>query len=163
MIPMLLDALKAYLENIVKVFELPTAVQKNDVVQIFRAPEVHKMRLPNSSAIQKYVPYIIVQAVSGKYDQPTGMRSNSLINVRLICCTYSVDEEEGSIMLMNIIDAIILRLLKDGVIAKKYKIATDAGIEYVVYPEDTAPYYAGEIVFSVMLSPIEREVNLSAL
>ena len=159
MIPMLLDALKAYLENIVKVFELPTAVQKNDVVQIFRAPEVHKMRLPNSSAVQKYVPYIIVQAVSGKYDQPTGMRSNSLINVRLICCTYSVDEEEGSIMLMNIVDAIILRLLKDGVIAKKYKIAT----EYVVYPEDTAPYYAGEIVFSVMLSPIEREVNLSAL
>ena len=66
-------------------------------------------------------------------------------------------------MLMNVIDAIILRLLKDGVIAKKYKIATDTGVEFVAYPEDTAPYYAGEIVFSVMMSPIEREVNLSGL
>ena len=58
-------------------------------------------------------------------------------------------------MLINVMDAVRIKLLKKVVIAKKYKVDTEAGIEYVIYPEDTAPYYAGEIDFSVMLPPIE--------
>lgn len=161
MIPIFLDELKAFLENVVSVFELPTVVQKNDTKKVFRPPEVHKMRLPDSTDYKKYAPYIIAQAVTGKYNQPTGNRSNSIVNVRLICCSYSDNEEEGAVLLLNVISEIIQQLLKQGVIARKYKIDTDSGIEYIIYPEDTAPYFAGEIDFSVMLTPIEREVILS--
>ena len=121
------------------------------------------MRLPRSTSYKKFAPYIIIQVANGKDGQPAGKRSQSAVNIRLICCTYCENEEEGALMLINVMDAVRIKLLKKVVIAKKYKVDTEAGIEYVIYPEDTAPYYAGEIDFSVMLPPIEREVDLSGL
>lgn len=161
MIPVFLNDFKDFIYEVVKDFSLPTAVQKDDVINKPRAPELHLMRLPRSTSYKKFAPYIIIQVATGKDEQPTGKRSQSAVNIRLIFCTYCENEEEGALMLLNVMDAVRLKLLKKVVITKKYKVDTDAGIDYVIYPEDTAPYYAGEMDFSVMLPPTEREVNLS--
>jgi len=161
MLFILLNDLKIFINEAVKNFSLPTAVQKDDTANEPRAPELHLMRLPRSTSYKKFAPYIIIQVVTGKDGQPTGNRSQSVVNIRLIFCTYSEDEEEGALMLLNVMDAVRLKLLENVVIAKKNKVDTDAGIDYLFYPEDTAPYYAGEMDFSVMLPPIERKVDLS--
>lgn len=163
MITIFLNDLKGFIDEAVRNFSLPTPVQKDDVINEPRAPEPHLMRLPKSTSYKKFAPYIIIQVATGKDGQPTGKRSQSAVNMRLIFCTYCENEEEGALMLINVMDAVRIKLLKKVVIAKKYKVDTEAGIEYVIYPEDTAPYYAGEIDFSVMLPPIEREVDLSGL
>ncbi len=163
MITIFLNDLKDFIDETVKNFSLPTPVQKDDVTNKPRAPELHLMRLPRSTSYKKYAPYIIIQVATGKDGQPTGKRSQSAVNMRLICCTYCENEEEGALMLINVMDAIRFKLLESVVIVKKYKIDTEVGIEYVIYPEDTAPYYAGEIDFTVMLPPIEREVSLNVI
>ena len=62
----LLDELKSLLVKSTKHYELPEAIQKGDTEQKFRAPEIYKMRLPDSNDAKKKAPYIIAQYVTGK-------------------------------------------------------------------------------------------------
>ena len=57
----LLYGLKKFCESKTETLKLPTAVQKGDEEETERAPEVHIMRLPTSSAAKKYAPYILLQ------------------------------------------------------------------------------------------------------
>lgn len=159
----ILDALSAFVTDATAHFSLPTAVQQGDTEQLFRAPEVHKMRLPQSTSYKKYAPYIIVQYVTSKDVQKHGERSDSTAAIRLIFCVYNDDEEAGSLDLVNVIDAVRLRLLREVVIAGKYRVDTDASLETLIYIDDTAPYYGGEMMFTVEVPPIEREVDLSGI
>ena len=155
----LLKALVLFVKDATAHFSLPTAVQKGDTEQESRAPELHKMRLPQSTSYKKYAPYIIAQVVTAKDEQKHGSAAESSEVVRLIFCTYNEDEEEGSLDLANLIDAVRLRLGREVVFGGKYRVDTDAGIESMIYTEDTAPYYGGEMMFVVECPPIEREVN----
>lgn len=155
-----LEHFKEYLTAKTAHFRLPTAVQKGDSEQKFRAPEIYKMRLKNSSEAKKVAPYIIVQYVNGMDKQPEGKNSDSTAFFRFIFCVFSDDEQEGSAMLLNVMDAVRIGLLKDVVIAGRFKLDKEASLEMLVYNEDTAPYYAGELVGTFILPPIEREVPL---
>lgn len=155
----LLDDLKSFLVGVTKHYELPEALQKGDTEQKFRAPEIYKMRLPNSNDAKKKAPYIIVQYVTGKDYHRQLQQSQSTAIVRLIFCVYNKDEEEGALSLLNVMETVRLELMKQVLIGKCFKLDTDAGVESLVYPEDTAPYYAGEMMFTVFVPPTEREVN----
>ena len=154
----LLDDLKSFLVGVTKHYELPEALQKGDTEQKFRAPEIYKMRLPNSNDAKKKAPYIIVQYVTGKDYHRQLQQSQSNAVVRLIFCVYNKDEEEGALSLLNVMETVRLELMKQVLIGKCFKLDTDAGVESLVYPEDTAPYYAGEMMFTVFVPPTEREV-----
>lgn len=154
----LLDDFEAFLEDTTKHFALPVATQKGDTEQKFRAPEIHKMRLPNSNDAKKKTPYIIVQYVTGKDFQKQAQQSQSVAIVRLIFAVYSDNEQEGAISLLNVMETVRIALMKKVVIGRCFKIDTEDGVESIVYPEDTAPYYAGEMMFSVLVPPTEREV-----
>ncbi len=158
---MFLQAMKEYCEQKTSRFSLPTSIQKGDTERKFRAPEVYKMRLTDSSAAKKLAPYIIVQFVNGMDKQPHGQNSDSTSLVRFIFCVYSADEQEGAMMLLNVMDAVRIGLLKDVVVGWQYKLDTDAGLETLIYSDDTAPYYAGEMIGTFIAPPIEREVILS--
>ncbi|MGN1118306.1 MAG: hypothetical protein ACI4RU_06810, partial [Acutalibacteraceae bacterium] len=69
------------------------------------------------------------------------------------------DEAEGSAMLLNLMDRVRINLLEKVVIGNKLILDTDKGLEFIVYPDDTAPYYAGEIVGTFYASPIERKIS----
>lgn len=159
----LLDAMKAFLEDATKNFKLPTAVQKGDEKQVSRAPEVHTMRLPQSTSYKKYAPYIIVQYVTSKDVQQHGSASESTTVIRLIFCVYNADEELGALDLVDVIDAVRIKLERELVIVNKYRVDKSLGIETLIYSDDTAPYYGGEMMFNVEVPPIEREVDWNAI
>jgi len=52
-----------------------------------------------------------------------------------------------------------INLLKEVVIGKQYELDLDAGLETLIYPEDTAPYYAGEMISVWKIPAVRREVS----
>lgn len=157
---MMLDALKEFLQEKTNHLLLPVSVQRNDTRNEDRAPEVYKMRLPDSSAAKKVAPYILVQFITGRDVQTEGNWSESTAQVRFVFVVYGADEQEGSMHLMNLMETVRIALLKQVVIGNSFKLDTDTGLETLVYPEDTAPYYAGEMMATFFLPPIPREVRL---
>lgn len=156
----LLEALKAFIESKVSDIMLPVSVQKGDEAATERAPDVYIMRIPSSSSVKKYAPYILIQFVNGIDKQPHGKNSESTSLIRIIGCVYNDNEVEGAKMLLNLMETIRIAFMKTVVIDKRYKLDTDAGLESLMYLDDTAPYYVGELVGTFMEAAIEREVNL---
>ena len=72
---MLLEELKAVTEDAVKDLIMPVKPQNEHEEQQYRAAEVYLMRLPDSGAAKKKVPYIIHQAITSKDSQPLEGRS----------------------------------------------------------------------------------------
>lgn len=154
-----LEILKKFLEDITADMIFPVALQKGDTENEPRCPTVYKMRLPSSKRYEKYAPYILVQLVNGIDQHPHASKSEASFFVRLVFVVYNEDEQEGAAMLLNLIDRVRIHLLEQVVIGNKIVLDTDKGLEYIVYPDDTAPYYAGEIVGTFYASPIERKIS----
>lgn len=156
---MLLDDLKAFCEDAVKNMKFPLEVQQGDTKQEHRAPDVYKNRLPHSKEYKKYVPYIIAQILTGEHVQKPG-EPRYMVKVRLVFCVYGEDEQEGSIMLLNVMDRVQEKLLKSVNVGKYFKLNVGEPLESLVYTDDTAPYFAGEMVGTFELPAIKREVKL---
>lgn len=155
----LLDSLKRVIADTVKDFKLPTSLQKGDQQIETRAPAIHLMRLPDSRSVTKIAPYILIRYVTSSDSRKDGRNPEHNAVIRMIFCVYGKDEEEGALNLINVMDAVRIRLLKTVVIEGWYRLDTDKGLESLVYEEDTAPYYAGEMIGTFQLPPIEREVD----
>lgn len=158
----LIHELKRFCENTVKDIVLPLAVQKGDTEEQTRAPNVYMMRLPDSQSALKLAPYIILQLDSSKHQRGDNAYPNPsyTATVRFIFCVYSQDEEVGAIMLLNVMDRVQEKLLKQVQIGDCFTLDEHQGLESVVYPDDTAPYYAGEMIGTFHIRPIQREVDL---
>ena len=158
---MLLRALKDFTLDATRDLLLPVRVQSAEEEPQERPAEVHLMRLPDSSAAKKKAPYIIHQVITGKDEQKPGKRQTSSAEVRSIFCVYDPDEEEGSLLLLNLMERVRIALLKQGVLDNRYQLDLEAGLETVSYPDDTAPYYAGEMASRWRLPGIVREVSVN--
>ena len=156
----LLEELKKFTEIAIKDIIMPTKPQKGDTEPTFRAAEVYKMRLPDSNSATKISPYIIHQVITGKDSQQPTQREESAAVVRSIFCVYNEDEQEGGLMLLNLMERLRIELLKKGVIGHRFALDLETGIEYLIYPDDTAPFYAGEMISNWLLPTVEREVIL---
>lgn len=156
---MLLKDLKERIEACTADMMLPTAVQRGDAEKIERAPEVFIQRLPDSSAAKKVVPYVLLQLASGADRQQDGLYAESSAVVRIICTAYCADEQDGSVMLLNMMDRIRLSLLKKPVVGDCFRLDLADGLETAIYIDDTAPYYAGEMIGTFQLPPVNREVT----
>ena len=62
-------------------------------------------------------------------------------------------------MLLNLMERLRIYLLKQVVIGGQFQLDLKAGLESLVYPDDTAPYYAGEMLSTWILPAVEREVR----
>lgn len=155
----LLEALSVFTRRVTADIIMPTKVQKKGEEQLFRAADVHKMRLPDSSAAQKKAPYIIHQIITGRDKQTSGERADASATVRSIFCVYNENEEEGGLMLLGLMERLRISMLKEVVIAERYKLDLEAGLEILIYPDDTAPYYAGEMSSTWEHPAIKREVQ----
>lgn len=155
----LLERLKEVTEDAVKELLLPTSVQKEGETETLRPAAVYKMRLPDSKSAFKKAPYIIHQLIVGRDEQEEGQRARSTAQVRTIFCVYSEDEQEGGLMLLGLSERLRIRLLKQVVIGERYWLDLTGGAEVLYYPDDTAPYFAAEMVTTWNLPAIEREVR----
>lgn len=156
----LIADLKTMCEKAVKNIVLPLAVQKGDTKEQKRAPDVYLMRLPNSDDAKKYVPYIIVQLVGSQHIQKEGKPPLYTATVRFIFAVYSEDEQDGAIMLLNMMDRVQQELLKQVQVGKCFLLNVHEPLEAVIYTDNTAPYFAGEMAGTFILLPTEREVDL---
>ncbi len=156
----LLERLVNFSKEATKDLIMPVRMQEHDTKQQHRAADNYKMRLPDSSAAQKKAPYIIHQIVTGKDQQRHGDKAKSGTVVRSVFCVYNEDEQEGALMLLNLMERLRISLLKTVVIGNQFELDLDAGLETMIYPDDTAPYYAGEMISTWKLPAVEREVML---
>ena len=154
-----LERLKEVTVEAVKDMILPTRIQKADEEQSYRAADVYLMRLPDSKSAFKKCPYILHQLITGKDIQEEGQRVASTVQVRTIFCVYSDDEQEGGLMLLGLAERLRIYLLKRVVIGERYMLDLTQGAEILVYPDDTAPYFAAEMVTTWQIPAIEREVR----
>ncbi len=154
----LLNAICERTKELVKELRYPVPPQKGELQQpADRAPDVYAMRLPSSSAYKKKVPYIIHQLVTGKDAQEMGQLPKSRAVLRTIFCVYHEDEQEGSILLLNLMEKFRISLLKNPNAANQFDLDLQTGIESAIYPDDLAPFYGGEIVTEWNLPSIQRE------
>lgn len=157
----LIQELKTFCEDAIKNISLPEAVQKGDAKEKSRVPALYLMRLPDSNSAKKLAPYIIVQFIDSKHQRSENGYPNPEYTaaVRFIFCVYSQDEQDGAVMLLNLMDRVQERLLEQVQIGTNFTLDEHEGVESVVYPDDTAPYFVGEMIGTFHIRPIQREVD----
>ncbi|MBQ9348302.1 MAG: hypothetical protein IJT94_13375 [Oscillibacter sp.] len=155
----LLEALKRFTSDATGELLMPVRIQKQGEEQSFRAAEVFLMRLPDSKSVFKKAPYILHQFLTGQDEQKPGQHPVSIALVRSVFCVYNDDEQEGGLMLLNLMERLRIALEKQIVIEKRYKLLLDPKMETLVYPEDYAPYFAGEVISAWKIPVIEREAR----
>lgn len=153
----LLKRLKEFVEEETKDLILSVKVKDGGDGPKERAPEVHIMRLPDKEAETKQIPYILLQFIKGTDTQESGERPDSECSVRIVVATYSEDGGAGALDVLNVITRIRVALLKAGVVGEQFLLKPP--IEYIVYPDSTAPYYLGEMMTLWEMPIIEREVQ----
>lgn len=155
----LLCDLKTFCERQTAHFLYCVPVQKGDTEEKCRPPNVFKQRVPHTDEAEKYSPLILVQYLGGGTKQPQGLRAETIAKIRISFCVYDrISEEEGSIALLTLMDAVKHSLLQQVIIGKQFKLDLETGVEDEVYNENTAPYYIGELNCVFKLPPVEREV-----
>ena len=160
----LLDAMKIYVEGEIKDLILPTRVDRKSGETPERPAEVHTMALPNKKAETERIPYVLLQFLTSKDQQEPGEMPESSCKIRIVCATYSEDKAEGSRCLLNLLTRIRTAFLRDGSIADRYllKIRKEQPLEMIIYPDNTAPYYLGEMMTEWTLPPVHLESAFSA-
>ena len=162
----LLEALKERTEEATSEMLLPVQMQKGDAEESARerAASVYIGRLPDTKQNTKKAPYILHQMVNSANKQRSGEQLQSKAIVRSIFCVYCDDEQEGTLMLINLMERLRISLLKNPLIGNNVfecdlSEEDGAGLEDLVYPDDTYPYYLGELISVWDLPPIKREVR----
>jgi hypothetical protein len=155
---MLLEALKLRTEAATCELLMPVKPTKEKPEAKNRTPDVYKTRLPDGKASNQYAPYVLHTVINTSYKREEGTASLlGLVNVRTLYCVYNPDEQEGGLMLLNLMERIRIDLLKNPIIEKQFKLYDDDGIEQLVYPDDTAPFYLGEMITTWKMPPVQRE------
>lgn len=156
----LLDDLQAFTVDAVKDMILPVALQEQDTEQKYRAAEVYKMRLPDSTAAKKKTPYIIHQIVTSKTVQEPGNQFPTMRTaVRSVFAVYSRDEQEGALYLLNLMNRLQIALEKQVVIGQQFQLDLQTGVDAMIYPDNLAPYFVGEMSTTWISRTVRREVS----
>lgn len=159
----LLEHLKAFTEESVRELILPVKPSEEVEEPEPRAAAVYAGHLPEFDSVKRKAPCILHQLVTSKDVQPQGEpRPRSSAVVRTAFCVYCGNEEEGGMMLLNLMERLRIALLRKVVIGRQFKLDLEAGLDTLVYDtagRPTHPYYLGEMI-SVWKLPhtIEREV-----
>lgn len=154
----LLTMLKAFIEESTADLLFRVSVQRGDVFSEDRPPAVYLMRLPDTESYTKKAPYIIIQAVTGNDEQPSGDTVQSECGVRLVFCVYDEDGQQGSMRLLEVMERVRIALLRRPVIGKRYQLDLQQKLQMLVYTDDIYPYYGGEIYTVWRMPSPDREI-----
>lgn len=154
----LLDALQKLIRQVTKDIMLQVRARDESGNHKERPAEVYKMRIPDKEGDTKLVPYILLQLLTGKDDKNGSEPDESICTVRIIVVTYSEDAQKGSIDTLNVITRLRTNLLK--IISLDEKFILKKPLEYMIYTEDTAPYFIGEMMTIWRIPTINKEVEL---
>jgi hypothetical protein len=154
----LLYALGEFTTQAVSGIRLPARRQKEDQSEPEpRAAGVYLTHLPDGKTATQKAPYILHQILNGKDRQTSGQAMDSTATVRSILCVYDRDEQRGGLNLLNLMEQLRVELLRQRVLERRYVLDLEDGVETLVYPQDMAPYFAGEMITTWKMPPIQRE------
>lgn len=153
----LLEQLREFTLAVTGELVFPVAQQKEDTEPPKpRAAEVFCPRLPDSKAAKKKAPYILHQIVTGADRQAPGQAVRSKTEVRTIFCVYDPNEQTGGMALLTLMEQLRIAFLERPIVGGQFRLDLEAGIESLVYAEDTAPYHAGEMITNWIMPPVKR-------
>lgn len=154
----LMERLADFVQDVTKDIKLQVRVRnQNPEEEKERAANVYKMGLPKKDDQTQKIPYILLQFLTGKDDKQAGEPEESDCKIRIVVATYSEDGGVGPYDVLNIILRIRSELEKVGIIGKQF--ALQKPLEYIVYPDNTQPYYLGEMITNWSIPTIKREVE----
>lgn len=156
----LLEALKERTIEVTKDLILPVKFQKGDTEPDFKPPNVYRARLPDGTSTTKFAPYVLHTVINSAFKQGEGEEPEGLVNVRSIMCVYHPDEQEGGLALLNLMERIRISLQKDPIIGNQFELNRKNGIEDLVYLDDTAPYFLGEMLTTWAMPKVKQEVPI---
>lgn len=154
----LLHALQNFTEQAVADMLLPTKMAQGECEPTMCPAGVYLTRLPDSTAATKKVPYILHQVITGLDKQQSGQLLSSKVEVRTIFAVYHEDEQQGGLLLLQLMERLRIALLRNGIMEKQFVLNLEQGVETLVYPEDTPPYFIGEMATTWNMLAVEREV-----
>mgnify|MGYP006958160157 CR=1 FL=1 len=152
----LLFALKQREEEITKDLLLPTKPQKGSDSEE-RPIKIYNQRLPDEESSVKQAPYKLNAVLTGTFGREPGERPEDRVIIRSVLCVYAPDGETGAMNLLNVMERIRIDYEKNPILDNTFELDLAKKIQTMVYPDDTAPYYMGEMVTEWMLPPVERE------
>lgn len=156
----LLESLKVRMEHDTGELMMPVKPQKGDTSAEPRAAEVWNQRLSDMQSTSKKAPYILNAVLTSRFRRRPGEEPECLVTVRTIFCVYNPDENEGALMLLNLMDRVRISFQKNPIVDGRYELnLADDGIIDLVYPDSTAPFYMSEMITEWKLPPVEREVR----
>ena len=156
---MLLKDLQEWLEAATSDKRYEVDVQQGDGIKEETAPNVYRMRLPNSRHAMKYAPYIILQLITWTVKQVTGQRTEARATVRILFCVHNEDEEEGALDLLNLMEFVERILLKETYDGRSFYLDREAELDGLIYTDDTRPFYMGEMAATFVIPETERDVR----
>lgn len=166
----LLSALKDFTELATGNILLPVKRQSRDEREPpKRAAAVFLARLPDMKSFEKKAPFILHQAVTGldefgNTNKGTGMQIRRELQsscvIRSVFCVYCADEQEGGLLLLNLMETTRKALLEFPLLNNLFELDLNEGLSQMIYPETgergTAPYYLGEMVTTWKLPAVKR-------
>lgn len=151
----LLERFKLFAEDALKDLILPVKTPPTQEAK-YRTPEVFLMNLPDEAAQKEKAPYVVLQFLNGDDSQEEGKEEESVCNIRVVVCAYSDDLGEGPMHVLNMLTRLRIALLEKRVIADRY--AMRLPLEYLVYPDNPAPFFFGEMMTVWEVPTIKRRV-----
>ena len=138
---LLLEQLKAFTLEATKNIILPVQMQEEDTEPPAPRPaKVFLTRLPDGKVYMRDAPYILHQVIT-------------------CFCVYHPDEQEGGLALLNLMERMRIALMQQVVIGKQFILNLQEGLESLIYPENSAPFYAGEMISQWKLKSVERKLT----
>ena len=154
----LMDRLAEFVQDVTKDIKLQVRVRnQNPNEEKVREANVYKMGLPSKDDQTQKIPYILLQFLTGKDDKQEREPEESTCKIRIVIATYSEDGGVGPYDVLNLILRIRGELEKTGIIGKQFVLQKP--LAYIVSPDNTPPYYLGEMITNWSIPTIRREVE----
>ncbi len=157
---MLLEALKVRQAEDLKDLLMPT-VPKKDKPSELRTVEIFKGKLPDRKSETEKAPYIVNAVLNSNFYRNPGEEPTSLVTIRSTLCVYNPNNEEGVLMILNLLERLRISYTKNPIVDGVFECLFDEEhpIQDLVYPDETMPFFMADQVTVWSLPPVEREVR----
>lgn len=151
----LMNQLKNFVQETLSDMIMPVKTSPTQEPE-YRAPEVFLMNLPDETTQKERAPYVVIQFLNGDDSQKDGEEQEATCNIRVVACAYSEDLSEGSMFVLNMLSRLRIALLQERILSNRY--ALQLPLEYLVYPDNPAPFFFGEMMTVWEIPTIKRRI-----
>ncbi len=158
---MLLEALKVRQTEDLKDLLMPAVPTKKNPEPGIRPVQIFQGKTPDKNSETEKAPYIVNAILNSTFYRNPGEEPTSLVTVRSTLCVYNKDNEEGAMMLLNLLERLRISYTMNPILDKTFQCLFDKDnpIQDLVYPDETMPFFMADQVTVWSLPPVEREVR----